>query len=385
MNQKNKYLNFNNGAQILMTDENFQRHQRMLKNSFKNLYLGFSKEFKLTGVESFISLDSEYNFEKTDYIEFKNGDINHRVYLREIKNSGQKDVHKKRIHIEPKMYCENKIVSVIGLLSLGNETLYCVTDYLNEYIESKFIKTDNSLKNNSSLWINQEDMMLVIQNKEVDFFINSHGSLMTKSINIAIESFNKNKEMIAPKRVSADQINTIKDKTDKKLKSKNDNNVEKGFGIDDLFDFIIDGSSIVPDFDWEKSVDIENNNKLIRNKNIIQELISLNNECFNCKTKTTFDRRNGNGMQYFEFHHFIPYNYRVQKKFKKTLDSKLNIIALCVSCHKGLHLSSREIQEKMIMNIYKNKVNDEFIKYYPNIKTDELLNIYWELFNQEEK
>lgn len=378
MKEKNKYINFNNGEKILMTDELFAVHQNTLKDDFKNLYFEFSKSFAMISVVSDIKINLNLNWEKINYIDFNVDDLEHRVYFRKIKNSGQKNIHRKRIHIEPKMYSNNRVVSVVGLLSLGNKTLFCVTDYLNEYIHSKFLKNDFVVKNNSSFWINEEDMNFIIEERDKKSLINNHGYMLTKSPELVVNSFKQKKQMVVPKKIRSDLLEKINNDT-----SFLGSIIKNEIDIDDLFDFVVDEPAI-PDFDWKNSVDTLNNNRLIRDKKMIQDLISIHNECLHCKIKKTFDRRGDGGIQYFEFHHFIPYNFKVQKKYKKTLDSKLNIVTFCVSCHKKIHLSSEQTQSQMLSYIYDLKVDDEFKKNYPNIEKKELIKIYWELFSSKE-
>ena len=80
-----------------------------------------------------------------------------------------------------------------------------------------------------------------------------------------------------------------------------------------------------------------------------------NYKCELCGTTKTFT--DTNNEEYFEGHHLIMYNLNVQRRFKYSLDHPNNIMCLCPTCHRQIHLGSEEKRKEMIMKLFKKHNN----------------------------
>lgn len=79
------------------------------------------------------------------------------------------------------------------------------------------------------------------------------------------------------------------------------------------------------------------------------------------------------GKPYVEPHHLIPISCQKSNQFKKiNLDHPDNLISLCPSCHKAVHLSIPKTKKKILTKLY--SIRREFQKY--KISLDNLLDLY---------
>lgn len=75
-----------------------------------------------------------------------------------------------------------------------------------------------------------------------------------------------------------------------------------------------------------------------------------NYTCEICGTNHTFLDKNN--KEYFEGHHLIMYNVKVQKRFKHSLDHPDNIICLCPNCHSEIHHGANDRKKKLILKLF---------------------------------
>ncbi|WP_342259023.1 HNH endonuclease signature motif containing protein [Spiroplasma endosymbiont of Dioctria linearis] len=293
-------------------------------------------------------------------------DFNNKKYslnMNYIKNSGTKNNNNKRFQIKNNLYLKNAINSYFAFLNIGKENLFFITKDITKFIEN-YIQKEVS-KSYSSFWISYNDIRNFLNNKDDNLFIDKKGTLFSKDLNLLIDAFlndynNKNSESPAKLKTSFDEIDD-----------------------EDIFDFVIDNfvENEVEDFDHNNIKNIDNNNKLKRDSRIISDFLKQNQFCKACDSTTTFRKRNED-IQYFEVHHFIPYNMKTQKNFKKTLDSKLNLVTLCANCHRKIHLSCKDEQIIVINKIADKIIGGTFIETYPEYNLDTLIKWYEDLYKK---
>ncbi|QHX35756.1 hypothetical protein STIUS_v1c02010 [Spiroplasma sp. TIUS-1] len=103
----------------------------------------------------------------------------------------------------------------------------------------------------------------------------------------------------------------------------------------------------------KKSVTLKN--RLIRNQKLSKQYLDKNRVCEFCKKTETFIGLKG--TMYFEVHHYVPYNYEIQKDYKLNLDNYYNLISLCAECHRKIHLSRD--RALMITDLFNYKLNKD--------------------------
>lgn len=114
------------------------------------------------------------------------------------------------------------------------------------------------------------------------------------------------------------------------------------------------------------------NHRPATNPALGKEAIKDNNYCCSVnKAHTTFIKPDG--TNYMEVHHLIPLNQ--QKNFKYKLDAKANIIPLCPTCHKMLHLGRIEDITPILEKFYIER-KDILAKSGLNISFEKLLEFY---------
>lgn len=87
---------------------------------------------------------------------------------------------------------------------------------------------------------------------------------------------------------------------------------------------------------------------------------------------TTFISEN-DGHQYMEAHHLIPMN--AQDHFENSIDFYDNMISLCPTCHRRIHLAEKEDRKHMIEHFY-NLRKDKYKAHGIEITLEELLSFY---------
>ncbi len=79
------------------------------------------------------------------------------------------------------------------------------------------------------------------------------------------------------------------------------------------------------------------------------------------------------GQNYTEAHHLIP--MAQQGLFKKKLDTPANIVSLCCTCHRCIHLGTDKAKEKMLFNLYNDR-KEELEKTGIILSFEDLLKMY---------
>ncbi|WP_338984473.1 HNH endonuclease signature motif containing protein [Spiroplasma endosymbiont of Diplazon laetatorius] len=101
--------------------------------------------------------------------------------------------------------------------------------------------------------------------------------------------------------------------------------------------------------------------KMVRNKKIIDDYLKEVSHCESCLKNKTFIKFSDRKM-YFEVHHFIPYNEKVQIDYDINLDNYYNLIALCPECHRAIHLS--EDRDEIITKLFNEKIKSKEFKSF---------------------
>lgn len=324
-----------------------------------------NQEYKVVNEIILNSFNSLKNIEfisdkKIDYVTFETSD-NKKVllYYVVLKNSGVQGNQAKRIALKTKHLKDGYQIYFLAIMNMGSNNLYVLTPAMNDRIK-KYIESTSTKKvsSYSSYWISFENIQkCVIGNSIVE---DENGNFITTD------------------------SNDIPNQLSQRIKQ---NNVEEMFEIADAFDHILFGEdeqeNEVEDFNYELCIDKVNNNKLVRNTSLVEDVLRANQICKLCDKDSTFPSKKYIGLNYFEVHHFIPYNYKVQKNFIKTLDAKQNLVSLCPECHRGIHLSAFDHQEKLVRKLANVVANKDFIKIYPEYNIEKIVKTYQELYIQE--
>lgn len=306
----NQYFRLWNGKDILEDDSVSQTKQVTYDQMKSDIF-----------DERNISIKSVSQIGKNSYlriIDYLNEQYN--VLFLNIKNSGLKnEPYRKRMQISNDIdFHNNKPIYVIGAYNVGDKTLYCSANITN------FVKGALKGKTYSSFWIDYYHLQKAYE-KGKDVWID-----------------NKNR--------------TISCYTVEKLKIMDDTTLLRNILIDD--DISIEqlednvnytSDEAIPVLFDEKSHSY--NHKLLpRNQQLRNEAIKkANYTCELCGIQKTFDTKESN--QYFEGHHLIMYNYNVQKRYKYCLDNLENIVCLCPTCHKKIHLSTDQEKKDCVIKL----------------------------------
>lgn len=97
-----------------------------------------------------------------------------------------------------------------------------------------------------------------------------------------------------------------------------------------------------------------------------------NYECEYEKKHKTFTSRVSN-KNYTEAHHLIPIKF--QDKFSNSIDVECNIVSLCPSCHKKIHLAIKHDLIPMITQLYRNR-KSRLKKCGLMLTLNDLINMY---------
>lgn len=107
---------------------------------------------------------------------------------------------------------------------------------------------------------------------------------------------------------------------------------------------------------------------------VVKELVkeAANYKCEYDPSHTTFINEN-DGNQYMEAHHLIPMS--AQDYFENSVDFPDNMISLCPTCHRRIHLADKADRKRMIEHFY-NLRKDKYAKHGIDINLKELLSFY---------
>lgn len=333
----NSYYRIWNDKDILETDKDFQ--DKLVKfEDFANDFFG-SREIKVSvlnkiGTDTYI-LNISYLSQKY-YILFLN-----------VKNSGmaQSEVnqYKKRLQISNKLYEQINSdcpVFVIGGYKVGSQNLYFVSEL------SDFIKQARQGDSYSSFWIDYYEMRKTYEKSE---------NVWRNTRNKLIYGISSNK---LRKLSTQDLITKLFIADESVIETKTQDDYE---------------STDIPLFDENKHANIRQNKLLPRNPALKELAIKRENyTCELCGIQHTFTTNSNE--EYFEGHHLIMYNLKVQQRYKYCLDILDNIVCLCPNCHKKIHYATDEDRRNMVLELLVK--HNKLMTIFENLDIDDVLNDY---------
>lgn len=145
--------------------------------------------------------------------------------------------------------------------------------------------------------------------------------------------------------------------------------------IDDSGDLVVDNTIYVENYIPSRDAVATLDGKAkIRKNSALREIafMDANYTCELCSKRTTF--LTNNGKMYFEAHHLIPCNIRIQTSFEKKLDHQVNLYCLCPECHRKIHLIRIEEMDPLLEKLYKSRML--VLKNIYNLDLVQLLDIY---------
>jgi 5-methylcytosine-specific restriction protein A len=206
-----------------------------------------------------------------------------------------------RVPFESKyIHGENCISIEVAFLNVGNKYIYAISSDLRKRQNTKLVGY-------SSIWISFDGLNKIVTNKIHQFYTKSSGLVFKVTDNI--EEFEDNLiEMITFDINEID--NEIITDDDFALFDNAIKDIQRDRKVYDL-------KTMVEDFEPSQFARVETMEKLVRNQELKNLFLKENQRCMLCNKTETF--LNSKGLQYFEIHHFIPYNVEVQQKFKKNI------------------------------------------------------------------
>lgn len=123
-----------------------------------------------------------------------------------------------------------------------------------------------------------------------------------------------------------------------------------------------------------KEAKIQNGIKVFP-RNLAYSKQALENANYTCEFDNTHKTfiSNSTNKQFMEAHHLIP--LKVQDVFNYSLDVPGNIVSLCPSCHRKIHLGILKDKKEMIQFLL-NKREETLLKYAIEVNEDKLKTIY---------
>lgn len=110
-----------------------------------------------------------------------------------------------------------------------------------------------------------------------------------------------------------------------------------------------------------------------RNPSIAKEALNIADyKCELDESHITFISSN-TGKNFVEAHHLIPMKY--QGDFENSIDVPGNIIAMCPTCHRKIHLCGINEKKDMLKSLYSQR-KDKLDRYGISVDLDELLSMY---------
>jgi 5-methylcytosine-specific restriction protein A len=289
-----------------------------------------------------------------------NGDIY--LNILRVRTSGTNSLNFRVPFEKKQIHDENSVSISVAFLNVGNKYIYAISSNLAK-------RRNTELVSYSSVWFRFDDISKIVRNKVEQLYIKSEGLVFKLTDNI--EEFENNLiEMISFDIDAVD--NEVMNDGDSDFFDNAIRNLQRDKKVYDL-------KTMVADFIPSQFTKVDKVEKLIRNQELKNLYLQEHQKCELCNVTETFV--NAQGLQYFEVHHFIPYNNDVQHQFKKTLDSYCNLVSLCPNCHRKIHLANKKDQKNAIDVIYKYvKANESFLKTYQEFNLEELYKIYTNLF-----
>ncbi|ARU91867.1 hypothetical protein SCLARK_001334 [Spiroplasma clarkii] len=282
MNNSIKYKVFKDKKIVEMTFKEYNKLQKNVKNEYNSL--------NEVIIGNFNGLKNVNYDDKKNWVSFETQDSKKiLIHYMNPKNSGIEDNQAKRLALKSQHLVTGYQIYYVGLMKIGLNNLYILSPIVNKNIE-RYIASSKAKKGGSysSYWIGFSDIEKCIMG-DIDV-TDSDNNLLTVHL----------------------------DKLVKRLfEHIKQNEVSKEEEILDIFNDILFNEITleqnVMDFNYDLSVDKVNKNKLIRNTALVEEVLKELQICALCNKESTFPSKKHNGLNYFEVHHFIPYNYKTQK------------------------------------------------------------------------
>ena len=317
-----EYKNFYNGVEVLRTAKEYE------------YFLSRREDFERLFFDAFQDIVNSWSV-----VELTNGTVvytvNYKTFNKKInilwgplKNSGTRRIERKRLQVLPSTPLEEAVpYFAVGAYNAGDHQVYVnVVGGV-----STFISHARSGTSYSSLWIDYPSLWEVYKNG-----IYSWNDTVGRTLEGCTDANIKHIHYTILETLKA--LSFPVDEPQKENPSD--------------FDFI----------DFTEEIDTYHvTDSLPRNPKFREIALERENyTCELCGTKDTFTDRNN--REYFEGHHLIMYNPKVQRRFKYCLDHPSNIICLCPECHRKIHQSSEEYTKDLIVKLFK-KHNDLLKSY----------------------
>ncbi len=330
------YKNIQRGSEVLLSASQYEEH------------LAEPEVFE----EHFFKMFSNI-VERYSHISYVNGTILYTVKYRELdkevcilwgplKNSGTDGVDRKRIQVLPAVVLKDETpYFAIGAYNTLDTVIYAAV--LGGVRE--FIKHAQNGKSYSSLWIDYPSLW--------DAYKFGFQDWCDK----------KGRDIIACKADKIEKIHNSIIRLISLINNKPSENTSHSLSGNPM-DFV-DFSKEISKYKTDESLP---RNALFRDMALKRE----NYTCELCGTNETFTDKNNE--EYFEGHHLIMYNLKVQSRFKYCLDHPSNIICLCPTCHRRIHHASVADTQSMLLKLF-TKHND-LLKNYGIKNLKEIINDY---------
>lgn len=305
----NQYYHLWNNSDVLETDVEFKHRIVTFQQMKEDIFDGrsivcncFQKIGDGTYLNELIYKNQKYNLL---FVNIKNSGMDTEKYKKRLQISNQIDFH------------NDSTIYVIAGYNVGTERLYCCINI------TEFVKNAINGKTYSSFWIDYYQLQKTCEKGE---------NIWKDQKNRIIACFSSS---------------TIKSFTDNDLLQK--------ILIDD--DTVVLQTSDKPNYDldsepvyFSEKVHSYNHKLLPRNSKLKEEALKrANYTCELCGMKKTFSTVSDD--QYFEGHHLIMYNLGVQKRYRYCLDNIENIVCLCPTCHKKVHLANLEERKDCVIKL----------------------------------
>jgi len=312
----NKYYRLWNGTDLLEDDKSFQLKIVPYEQMKKDILDG--RDFTIKHVAQ---------IGKGSYLKqlcYKNEVYN--IIFLNIKNSGlTNEAYRKRMQISNDINFKNdNPIYVIGAYNVGNKILYCSTNI------TDFVKGAIKGKTYSSFWIDYYHLKKAYEQDE---------NVWTDNKDRIISCFTNDKLKMF------DDVTLLRNLL---VENEVSLGVASDFSLvtDEHGDFV-DNSVVI----FEEKVHSFNHKLLPRNQKLRDAAIQKANfTCELCGIQKTFETESDS--QYFEGHHLIMYNINVQKRYRYCLDNIENIVCLCPTCHKKIHLSTDAEKQDCVLKLF---------------------------------
>ena len=330
------YKNIQHGNEVLLSASEYEVHLADYTVFEENFFKAFSQIVERYSSEPYVNGTRLYT------VKYKGIDRPICILWGPLKNSGTSGVDSKRIQVLPAVTLrEETPYFAIGAYNTLDTVIYTVV--LGGVRE--FIKHAQNGKSYSSLWIDYPSLWDAYKYGFQDW------------------TDSKGRDVLACK---ADKIEKIHEAIKKLVALINNNrtNDKSNCSSDDPMQFV--------DFDKELGK-YETDESLPRNT--LFRDIALKRENYTCElcgTNKTFTDKNNE--EYFEGHHLIMYNLKVQSRYKYCLDHPNNIICLCPTCHRHIHHASATDTQNMLIKLF-TKHND-LLKSYGIKNLKEIISDY---------